>query len=106
MTEAECTCDSPDYGTALDCPIHGVHVEPQRFPEPHYPPRKQEGGPDIVLMAYSCTLTCGGCGLTRNLPEGWQEMLGTNTLTCTECNLTMIEAERRSELPSEDEAEA
>ena len=62
-------------------------VEPQKFPPVHHPPR----GPDIVLMPYPHTLVCPGCQLTRNLPDGWQEMLNSQTLSCTECNKVMQE---------------
>lgn len=46
---------------------------------------------DINLPPHPHTLVCMECGLRRDLPEGWQEMLGTDTLTCTLCQQPMVE---------------
>ena len=38
---------------------------------------------DIVLTPHPHKMVCPVCGLTRYLPDGWQVMLGSDTLTCT-----------------------
>lgn len=48
---------------------------------------------DIVLPRHPHTLVCPVCGLTRHLPDGWQAMLGSETLTCTTDQVEMVEVE-------------
>jgi hypothetical protein len=46
---------------------------------------------DIVLPPHPHKLVCPTCGLTRHLPEGWQVMLGSETLTCVADQVVMVE---------------
>jgi len=48
---------------------------------------------DIVLSPHPHKLVCPTCGLTRYLPDGWQQMLNSETLTCTTDNVAMVEVE-------------
>ena len=47
--------------------------------------------PDIVLNPHPHKLVCPVCGLTRHLPDGWQQMLNSETLTCVTDNVVMVE---------------
>lgn len=48
---------------------------------------------DIVLPRHPHTLVCPVCGLTRHLPDGWQEMLGSETMTCVADRVEMVEVD-------------
>lgn len=34
---------------------------------------------------------CRGCGLRRHLPLNWKELMNTETISCTKCDLVMEE---------------
>jgi hypothetical protein len=60
----------------------------QNYPDLYANP---EGKPDITLEPHPHTLVCPGCGLVRNLPEGWQEILKSKILSCVDCGKVMVE---------------
>lgn len=47
---------------------------------------------DIVLPPQPHKLVCPVCNLTRTLPDGWQQILGSETLMCTQDQVPMVEA--------------
>lgn len=55
-------------------------------------PRVVETPPaDIVVEGHPHKLVCPKCGLTRHLPDGWQEMVGADSLTCAVDRTVMVE---------------
>ena len=47
--------------------------------------------PDIVLPPQPHKMVCPVCGLTRHLPEGWQEMVDSDTIRCVTDGVDMVE---------------
>jgi hypothetical protein len=48
---------------------------------------------DIELPRHPHKLVCPVCGLTRYLPDGWQEMLRSDVLRCTADGVVMEEVD-------------
>ena len=49
---------------------------------------------DIVVPRHPHKMVCPGCGMARYLPDGWQEMLRSETLSCVPCHLVMVEVDQ------------
>jgi hypothetical protein len=45
----------------------------------------------IILPPHPHKMVCPKCGLTRYLPEGWQELMGSTTIKCRRDNIEMVE---------------
>lgn len=52
-----------------------------------------DGVSDIVLPPHPHKMVCPVCGLSRRLPDGWQAMLSSDTLTCTTDQVAMVEVD-------------
>jgi len=67
-------------------------------------PGTEEWGPEhgvtIILPPQPVTLVCPGCGLTRHLPDNWQEITGSTTMVCVACDRSMLPPEIVGSLPS------
>jgi hypothetical protein len=49
---------------------------------------------DIELPPHPHKMVCPVCDLTRYLPDGWQQMLHSETIQCTQDGVDMVETPR------------